>query len=618
MKNIFLGLGQFLHRPPNKLFVSLFLSFITLAVYFQVRNHAFINFDDNLYVTENRHVQGGLTLDNFVWAFIAIHAANWHPITWLSHMMDCQLFGVNAGRHHLINLFFHILNTLLLFFIFKKMTGKLWQSAFIAALFAIHPLHVESVAWISERKDVLSTFSFMLTIWYYIEYVKIYTAGKYLLVILFFAIGLMSKPMIVTLPFVLFLLDFWPLGRIGFQAIVDNDKNQKRESVTHLILEKTPLLILVILSSCITFYAQKHGEAVIPLIKVSLKSRIMVALVAYAGYIEKMICPVKLAVFYPYPKIVQWWEFGGAIVFLVLVSFLSIIFIKKRPYLIVGWLWYLGTLVPVVGLVQVGSQSMADRYTYVPLIGIFIMIAWGMPELLAKWRYGKILLGVFAAILISLLTAATYKQVGYWKNNVTLFEHAIEVTNNNYVACNNLGVALKKQGDTDEAVNYYLRALEIYPLYPEALLNLANALSMQGKTGEAIHYYLRALIIKPSYADAHYNLANALVAQGKAGEARNHYLQAIKINPSYAEAYANLGNVLVTQGQIDEAIRYYKRALQIKPDFEDAYYNLGIAFFHKQDMGEAINCFQEVLRMNPENFNAKKNLQYLSTMNQKQ
>jgi len=455
-------------KKHHDVLLCLFLVVLTLAVYRQVQNFDFVNFDDHMYITENRHVKEGLTLKSTIWAFTTIHAANWHPLTWLSHMLDCQFFGMNSGRHHLTNLFFHITNSLLLFFVFRKMTGSSWQSGFVAALFALHPLHVESVAWVSERKDVLSAFFWMLTMWSYVWYVEHPGINRYLLVLLFFILGLMAKPMLVTLPFVLLLLDFYPLSRFQFQQSDDGNIFQQRSIYLRLVLEKLPLFVLAAISSAVTLYAQKRGGAVMSLDVIPIKVRIANALVSYIKYIEKMIYPSELAVLYPFQGMLPWWEITGAGLLLVSISFLAIRVIKQSPYYAVGWLWYIGTLVPVIGLVQIGRQSMADRYTYIPLIGLFIVIAWGVPEIVAQWRHRKILLTIFATVLLSILMTVTWKHLRHWGNSITLFEHTLEVTSNNYLAHNNLGVALDIQGRTQEAIDHYLKALRIKPDYVEA------------------------------------------------------------------------------------------------------------------------------------------------------
>jgi protein O-mannosyl-transferase len=598
---------EFIIKHRNIL-VCLFLVMATLAVYWQVQNFHFVNFDDGKYIYENHHVQEGLTLKSITWAFTTFHASNWHPLTWLSHMLDYQFYGMNPGWHHLTNLFFHIANTLLLFFVFRKMTGSLWQSAFIAALFALHPLHVESVVWVSERKDVLSTFFWMLTMWSYIWYVENPVAYRYVLVFLFFAIGLMSKPMLVTLPFVLLLLDYYPLNRFKFQPSDGSANSQQRSNTLRLTLEKTPLFALAAMSSAITFYAQKKGGAVTSLEMYPFKVRIANALVSYVTYIGKMIYPSKLAVLYPHPGMLPWWEIAGACFLLVSISLLAIRVVKQSPYFAVGWLWYLGTLVPVIGLVQVGSQSMADRYTYVPLIGLFIIVACGVPELVKQWRYRKIGLTTLATVFLTILMAMTWKQVGYWENGITLFEHALKVTSNNHVAHNNLGLALDKQGHTAEAIEHYLQALRIKPDLEEAHNNLGLALDKQGHTAEAIEHYLQALRIKPDYAKAHNNLGLALDKQGHTAEAIEHYSQALRIKPDFAEAHYNLGLALDKQGHTAEAIEHYLQALRIKPDFAEAHYNLGLALKDEGRTDEAIDHYLQALRIKPDYAEAHYNM----------
>ena len=605
--------GIYNHRKEaslklRDLLICLFLIITTLTVYWQVQGFDFVNYDDTKYVTQNVHVQEGISLDSIIWAFTTIHAGNWHPLTWMSHMTDCQLFGMNPGGHHLTSLLFHIINTLLLFFIFRKMTDKLWQSAFIAALFALHPLHVESVAWVSERKDVLSTFFAFLTILSYMRYVRRPAVYRYLAVILFFCLGLMSKPMLVTLPFVLLLLDYWPLNRLQIQPPADTRSARQSATVFFLIRKKIPLFILVIISCCVTFYAQKHGGAVKSLDFIPIDARIANTLVAYAAYIGKMIYPVNLAFLYPYPEMISWWKVAGAILLLGVISFFAFKSRRQHPYFITGWLWYLGTLVPVIGLVQVGMQSMADRYTYIPLIGLFIITAWGIPALTAKWRYGKICTGASAIIILAILMALTVKQAGYWKDSITLFEHAIRTTSANYIAHYNLGNVLAKKGRIDEAIPHYLQALKIKPEFADAHNNLANAQSRQGRTDDAIFHYLEALRIKPDYEGAHYNLGVALDRQGRTDDAIFHYLQAIKTNSDYVNAHYKLGVDLNQQGRIKEAIAQFSQAIRIKPDYAEAHNNLGAALFRKGDMSGAIDCFQAALRIKPDYAMAKNNL----------
>ena len=588
------------------LLVMLVLVLATAVVYLQVKDYDFVNFDDNEYITENRHVQTGLTSGNITWAFTTFHVSNWHPLTWISHMLDCQLFGLKPGLHHLVNLFFHMANTLLLFIILHRMTKGLWQSAFVAAVFAIHPLHVESVAWVTERKDVLSTFFWMLTMGAYVFYVQRRELKRYLLTLFFFALGLMAKPMLVTLPFVLLLLDYWPLRRLQIEKPSVNEhtqsdrslnrrskkkerrrsaikaehvnktekQNRQRPAIGHIILEKVPFFVLSLASSIVTYMAQQKAGAVGSLQRFSLSARIANALVSYCGYIGKMIWPENLAVLYPHPGMLPTWEVVAAVFFLGITTFLIIRNVKRLPYLTMGWLWYLGTLVPVIGLVQVGVQAMADRYTYIPLIGILIMVAWGVPELLKKWRHRNAALATVAVITLSIFSYVTWKQVGYWQNSVTLFKHTLEKTTNNPIMQNNLGNTLEAEGRLDEAIAHYTESLRIDPNLADSYNNIGLALTKQGRADEAIPNFLKAIRISANHAVAHYNLGTVLASQGKLDEAIYHFRESIRISPDYAKAYNNLGNVLLMQGKIDEAIDSYREALRISPDYIMAHENL--------------------------------------------
>jgi len=542
------------------LIICLFLVLITLTCYWQIKNHDFINYDDDVYVTENHNVQNGLTFESLSWAFTTNHGSNWHPLTWVSHMLDIELFGEKAGRHHLVNVLFHTANSLLLFFIIRRMTGAVWQSAFIAALFALHPLHVESVAWVAERKDVLSTFFWMLTIWAYVRYVERPWAGRYLPVVGFFVLGLMSKPMLVTLPFVLLLLDYWPLGRFQFG----------QPGIRRLVFEKVPLFSLSLASCVATYIAQHSGGAVISLTAYSLGVRIANALVVYTAYVGKMIWPSNMAVLYPFQPAIPLWKIAVAFLLLLAISWAAVKNIKKRPFFAVGWLWYLGTLVPVIGLVQVGLQSMADRYTYVPLIGLFIIISWGASEITAQWRYRHEILGAVSAGIILVLTSVTWFQIQYWDNSISLFERAIRVTQNNYVAHNNLGNSLEKLGRSDEAIGYFTKALKINPGYSEAHSNMGISLLSKGRLHEAIHHFSKALGINPFYAGAHNNLGVALTKLGRTEEAIRHYAEALRLKTDNAAAHYNLGVTLINQGRTEEAIKHLSEAIRINPDFVKA------------------------------------------------
>ena len=572
--------------------VYLVLIFVTLVVFHQVPSYDFINLDDNLYIYENSRVQAGLTLEGIVWAFTTFEAYNYHPLTWLSHMLDCQLFGLRPGLHHLTNLLFHLANTVLLFFVLRRMTGTLWRSGFVAALFALHPLHVESVAWVAERKDLLSAFFWFLSIWAYARYAERPGLNRYLPVLLFFSLGLLAKPMVVTLPFVLLLLDFWPLGRMQFHQAGTNIRPlEQKVSAFRLVWEKIPLFALAAISIVVTFAAQQQGGALKSLEAFPLTTRIANALISYVSYIGKMMWPQNLAVYYPHPATVPTWQAAGCGLLLICLSALFIWASRKRPYLAVGWLWYLGTLVPVIGLVQVGSQAMADRYTYLPLVGLFVALAWGVPSLLVSF------------------TVCTWLQLRHWQNSLTIFQHTVNVTTDNYFAHNNLGVALAKGGRFDEAVDHYYVALRIKPDQAEVYNNLGNALEAQGNVDEAIRRYTEALRIEPDNAKAHNNLGNALATQGKVDEAISHYSEALRIEPDHAGAHYNLGNVLAERGNVDEAINHYNEALRIWPDWAGAHNNLGVALERRGNFKEAIRHYYQALRIKPDYPKAKDNLE---------
>jgi len=558
----------------SDLLVCLFLVMAIIAVYWQVGDHDFINYDDNLYVTINPHVQAGLTLDSITWAFTSTRASNWHPLTWISHMLDFQIYGMSPGQHHLTNMLFHILNTLLLFFVFKRMTKDLWQSGFVAALFALHPLHVESVVWLAERKDVLSTFFWILTLWSYVRYVERSDFNRYLPVLFFFILGLMAKPMIVTLPFVLLLLDYWPLKRFRLGLSEDGQGCRPKPFYFGMVWEKLPLFFLAAGSSVITYMVQKSTGAVSTLAVIPVHVRIANAIVSYVRYIGKMIWPHNLTILYPYPKSIILWQVAGAGMLLAAITVVVFRMVKTKPYVAVGWFWFLGTLVPVIGLVQAGSQAMADRYTYVPLIGLFIIVAWGVPDILGKWRYKKKILAVSSVIVLSVFMICTWFQVGKWRNSMTLFQNAVDVTENNYVAYEKLGEALAEQGKMDSAIKHYSEALRIRPDFMSTYLNMGVALREQGNYDAAIRHFLKALRINPDNAIAHNNLGVVFARKGNAKEAVSQFSEAIRIDPDYAGAYYNLGKIFANQGKIEDAIRYYRKTLQINPSMTQALYNL--------------------------------------------
>jgi len=602
----------------RELLIILVLVAATTTVFWQVRHYDFIDFDDDVYVWTNPHVRAGLNSESLRWAFTATEESNWHPLTWLSHLIDCQLFGVNPGRHHLTSTFMHTANAALLFLVLTSMTGAIWRSAFVAALFALHPLHIESVAWISERKDVLSTLFWMLTMMAYLGYVRHPGPGRYLLSLFTFACGLMAKPMLVTLPFVLLLLDYWPLerfqpGQVSGEVIAaarGPAVSEKRQwSAFHLLWEKIPFFALTTASSLITFVVQRSEGAVKSIEQFPLKIRIANAFLSYVSYIGKMIWPLGLALLYPHAgENLPMWQAVGAGILLGGLTIMVIRAVQRYPYLAVGWFWYLGTLVPVIGLVQVGGQAMADRYTYVPLIGLFISVAWGVSEFWSKWHQERILLPIVATLVVSALGLGSWWQLHYWQNSVTLFEHTLRVTTNNSMIHNNLGNVLTEQGRFAEAIVHFNEALEIRPNHPDTHMNLAVALTRQGRFEEAIAHFSKALEIRPNHANTHLNLAVALVHLGKVEQAIAHYTKTIELDPNHAVAHNNLGNALALQGRPDEAVTEFSRALEINPNYAEAHNNLGVVMARRGNLDEAIAHFSQALRIKSDYDQARINL----------
>lgn len=596
-KNSTKATHNFLHNKSQEIIICLFLISAILLVYWQITGHEFINFDDGLYVTQNPHVQSGITLESIKWAFTTGHAANWHPITWLSHMMDYKLYGLDPMGHHWTNLQIHIVNSILLFLVFKMMTGALWQSSFVAALFALHPLHVESVAWVAERKDVLSTFFWILSMWAYVRYARHPGKKRYALLTLLFILGLMTKPMLVTLPFVLLLLDFWPLSR--FQPMTKGYYNVSYKTIAGLVWEKLPLFTFSAVSCIITFFVQKHGGAIKSLEAVPLDLRLANALFAYVGYIGKTIWPQKLALIYPYPSISVFWQIIFSLPVLICISALVIKLARDFPYLVTGWLWYLGTLVPVIGLVQVGNQSMADRYTYVSLIGIFIIVSWGMKDIFCRKQNRKTLLALLAGLSITSFMICAWFQTRYWQNSTLLLKQTINVTSNNSMAHYIFGLALDQQGKLDEAVLQYKNALNIKPNFSKAHNALGAAILRDGKLKEAIYHFNEAVNIYPDYADAHNNLATALITKGKFEEAVFHYKEALRIDPENETAHKNLGNLFLNQGCTDKALEHYGKALVINPEDFDAHFKIGRIMAKQGNAKQALIHFAEVIKISP-------------------
>jgi len=511
---------RFAGKPiSRRLIICLFLCVMTLLAYIQVKDFSFIKCDDDAYVTENPVVKEGLTWEGVAWSFGSLHAANWHPLTWLSHMLDVQLFQTRPAGHHLTNLVLHVINMILLFLFLGEVTGAVWSSAFVAALFAIHPMHVESVAWVAERKDVLSTFFWFASLSAYAWYAKRPAVARYVWLFILFALGLMAKPMLVTLPFVLLLMDYWPLNRLSGgipPAMPTNGWNGKR--LLQLATEKIPLFVLSILSCMITIKAQRGGGAMVSMLNLSLSDRIENSLVSYVEYMLKLFWPFPMAYLYPLVKIPAW-QFVGAAILLLVVSSLALYYIRRYPYLAVGWLWYLGTLVPVIGVVQVGVQSMADRYTYVPFIGLFVILAWGPSDALQGWKYRRIASSIAATAVLAACFVATWIQVGTWKSSETVFTHAMKVTENNYLAYNHMGIAYMDAEKYEQAHFMFKKAISIDPLYSNGYNNIGCLFALQGRLEEAAESFKTAIRIDPNDISRYRNLAVIYSKQGKTQEA---------------------------------------------------------------------------------------------------
>ena len=604
--------------------VCFLLAMVVFFIFGRTRGYGFVNFDDDSYFSSNYHVKAGLTWKGVLWAFRTGYASNWHPLTWLSLMLDVQIFGTGPTGPHLTNVILHAANAMLLFLLLKRLTAALWPSAFVAIVFAIHPLHVESVAWVSERKDVLSGLFFMLTLLMYARYAQGVTGGAcqgtsteaataapdsspvtrhtslfYGLAFLFFALGLMSKPMLVTLPFLLLLLDYWPLNRFGLSTL-NSQLSTKR--ALWLVLEKFPFFALSTVSCVATVLAQR--EAIKPTIVLPLTLRFGNALISYVTYFMQMVWPENLAVYYPYRFDTPAWQTVGAGTLVFFLTLLAFVMARRFPYFQTGWLWYLGMLVPVIGVVQVGGQSHADRYTYLPQIGLYLAIVWAIRDLTASWRWRGQVLGVASFSVIATLMGCTWKQTSYWRNDESLWEHAITCTSGNYTAHNNLGYVLAAQGRTTEAIEHYQKALEIDPDCAEADNNLATVFLNQERLDEALGYYRQALATDPNFAEAHNNLGILLTEQGQITEAIEHYQKAIELNPNRAEFYNNLGNLLATQGRTAEAIGKFQKALEVEPDYAKVHYNLANIFAAQGRVDEAIEHYQRALEQMPSSTHA--------------
>lgn len=670
-------------KKYHVILICLLLALSTLTVYWQVGSHDFINLDDDVYVFNNPTIKKGLTYEGLKCAFSSCAMTEgislWHPLIWVSLITDYQLYGLKPGGYHITNLLFHIANTILLFIFLNRTTQALWRSAFVAALFALHPLHVESVAWIAERKDVLSVFFFFASLLVYAQYAKKPEKLSYVMILTLFALGLMAKSMLVTFPFVLLLLDYWPLGRLS-SAFAENasqpvhddvqeNKNhkkqaqrkrpvtvstaamgqrlpeQERPSIASLVLEKVPLFFLTVIFSLVTYYYHQKAEAIT--YSTPLFARLGNAINSYATYILKTFWPAKLAVFYPYPDQLPWWLIMVSLTALSIVTYIAILLRSRMPYLIVGWFWYLGTLVPVIGIIQMGNQAMADRYTYIPLIGLFIMIAWGVYDLAKNRDKTKILLPLSAASAIVATAVFSWFQIGHWKNSISLFEHTLRVTKNNSIILNNIGITLIGLGKTEEGMAYLKESIGSKPVFAQSHFGLGSVLMQKGQMIDAEKHLREALRIKPDYANAHATLGVLLSGKGKDEEAEKHLREALRIKPDFPEAqnslgialknqgklqesvnlykeairanqgnpaaYLNQGNALVSQGKIDEGIASFREALRIKPDYTKAMVHLGSALLLQGKSEEAIIHFKKALSLDPKDQNARDGLRYAQT-----
>jgi len=569
-------------RNRSLMVMTLILCAVTAAVYYRAAFFPFCVIDDTDYVIGNAYIREGLSLNAIKWAFTTFHASNWHPLTWLSLLTDSQLLGMNPMGFHVTNVVFHILTTALLFLLLNRMTGALWRSALVAALFALHPLHVESVAWITERKDVLSSFFWMLTLLFYTGYVKQGGRGRYCASLAAFALGLMAKPMLVTMPGVLLLLDFWPLQRLRLSgAKTPGEAGPVPVGTGKLLSEKLPFLALSVLSSVVTIYAQKLGDAIAPLEKVSALDRAGNSLQSYLLYLENLLVPHDLAIFYQLAP-ASIWKAGGAL--LLFCGMLLLAWEKRTacPYLLTGLLWYLVTLLPVIGLIQVGAQAMADRYSYIPSIGLFVIASWGGGDLAA--RFPKLRQAVIAAGAAAVLSygIGTCLQLSYWKDNVTLFSHALAVTQvESSLAHARMGLAYAAEGRPDLAVPEFQEALRIDPESSSVHLRLGIALARLGRMAEAVDHFRAELRVRPQLQEGHYDLALALHKTGQLPEAIAEYKAALALEPDDTSCHDNLGLALLQQGNFDEAIQHFGEELRLNPALKQASINLQFALSQK-------------------------------------
>jgi len=623
----------------NRRLVNLTIGFglvlLTSVAFYRVLSNGFINYDDDVFVTTNSFVQSGFTPQTIAWAFKSTQWSQWQPLTWLSYMLDYRIWRLDPLGFHLTNLVLHIASVLVLFFVLTRVTGSPRRSGVVAGLFAVHPLHVESVAWVAERKDVLSALFWMLTMATYVYYVQsrgkgLWPAARgYALTFVVFALGLMAKPMVVTLPFVLLLLDYWPLGRFYLKGEhFGKQSSRAKQKLSSLFLEKIPLFALSAVSSVITYLVQRQGGAVSGLWELPLGVRLANSVVAYIAYIVKMVWPTKLTFLYPHPENrLPSWLVVFCAVLLATVTAAVVRQARNRPYLAVGWFWYTGTLVPVIGIVQVGGQAMADRYTYIPLIGLFVAIVWGIGDALEYSKMARPSQGgrfakyahqafhpyvVFSVVILIALGICTWVQTGYWKDNRTVFSRAIECTSRNYMAHNNLGLVYANNNELELAVKHYQRSLQITPRFPLVHNNIGLALARLGRIDEALAHFRQAVQFSPDYADAHNNLANILLALGRSKEAIEHYSEVVRLRPDDYLARYRLANALFKEGRLSEAISEYREVIRSRPDMVPARNNLAVALYLEKRYAEA---WDEVHAL--ERYNSRPHEQFIRALRAK-
>ncbi len=570
----------------RKFWICLSLAAVTLAVYGQALRFQFLTFDDQAYVTENRHVAGGLTAGDIGSAFRRVTAGNWHPVTMLSHMLDCQVYGLRAWGHHLTSIVLHTANTVLLFLVLTRMTGAIWRSAVVAVLFALHPAHVESVAWIAERKDVLCGFFYLLAIRAYLKAQVSNSKYRQGCVMILFLLALMSKPMAVTLPFVLLLVDFWPLGRV---------QGMDWPMWRRLAAEKWALLLTSAVWCGITVWAQRQDQAVASSMELPLIGRINHAMISYLHYVRVLVFPWHLAAYYPYQHHEPLAWGAAACIALALMTWLVIAWARQRPYAVVGWLWFLGMLVPVIGFVQVGGQAWADRYLYLPSIGFFLVLVWGGAEWAVRYPWIKLLV----PLVVVTLAAMTSVDLRYWKDTGTLFRRAMAVTDNNYLAMTLAGSMDADQGSLEDAIRLYRQALACKPAYPEAHFFLGRALERKGQTADALFQYNEALRLRPDFPAAHIMVGLLLTKDQKYDQAVAHYQAALKTDPESAAAQSDWGMVLTKQGWWQESIAHYEEALRLDPTLAEAHNNLAIDYLQTGRLADGVRELRLTLKLNP-------------------